>query len=262
MTHGLHRTEDDGVLTLEIDRPERMNALDGATTAALIDALTALGPRVRVVVITGRGPAFSTGADIVELSRARPTTDAEARLQADHTMDVASSLIRAVIDAPVPVIAQVNGIAAGIGVSLALAADLSYAAEDATFLLAFTGVGLMPDGGASLLVPAAIGRARAAAMALLGEPMTARDAAASGLITQALPADELAGTVASVARRLAHGPARALRLTKQALTASTLALLGDALAREREGQIELLTAPEFRDRVGALLGRKGESPQT
>ncbi|SNS53089.1 enoyl-CoA hydratase [Rhodococcoides kyotonense] len=263
----LHHALDAGVLTLRIDRQDRMNALDGPTATALIDALGAIERDVRVVVLTGTGNAFSTGADIAEMAASQPRTPEEHRMAAEETMQTASTLVRAVIDAPVPVIAQVNGIAAGIGASMALASDLVYASEDASFLLAFTTVALMPDGGSSLLVPAAIGRVRASAMALLAEPMTAADAESAGLINRVLPPDDLGSHVEKIARRLARGPRRALELTKRALTASTLALLDDAFERERQGQTELLTAPEFREGINAVLDHRRpsferESPQT
>lgn len=256
MTNGLHCTSAAGILSLRIDRPHRMNALDGPTAEALIDALTtaASDPAVRVVIVTGTGSAFSTGADIAEMAAAEPSSDAQA--DAEETMRVAAALVRAVLDVPMPVIAQVNGTAAGIGVSIALAADLVYAAEDAQFLLPFTSLGLMPDGGSTLLVPAAIGRARAGAMALLGEPMSAADAARCGLITAAVAPQDLDEHVRTIARTLSRGPRRALELTKRALTASTLALLDDALERETAGQVELLTAPEFAQGLDAVLNHR------
>ncbi|WP_072802851.1 enoyl-CoA hydratase [Rhodococcoides yunnanense] len=269
MTTGLHSEIAAGILTLRIDRTERMNALDSRTATELIDALTTAGddPAVRVVILTGTGRAFSAGADIADMAAAQPNSPDELREGAEQTMRVAAELVRSVFEVPVPVIAQVNGIAAGIGVSIALAADLVYAAEDASFLLAFTSVGLMPDGGSSLLVPAAIGRARANEMTLLAQPMSAADAAASGLITACLPSSELDAHVAAVARRLCRGPRRALELSKRAVTASTLALLDDALQRETEGQIELLTSPDFTEGIEAMLQHRrprfsSESSQT
>ncbi|WP_206509003.1 enoyl-CoA hydratase [Rhodococcus sp. BGS-1C] len=258
MTTGVGTDVTAGIATIRIDRPARMNALDGPAANALTEALTGLAdrPDVRVVVITGTGSAFSTGADITELSSAAPASPEESTANATETMRTGNALIRAVIELPVPVIAQVNGIAAGVGASLALASDLVYAAEEAVFLLAFTNVGLMPDGGSSLLVPAAIGRARANAMTLLAEPMSATDAARSGLINEVLPAADLEERVQKIARKLARGPRRALELTKRAMTASTLALLEDALRREAEGQIELLTSPDFREGIAAVLERR------
>ncbi|MGZ6853143.1 MAG: enoyl-CoA hydratase [Mycobacteriaceae bacterium] len=256
---GLRIGLDEGILRLTIDRPERMNALDGATITAFGEALTkdAVDPQVRVVVIGGTGGAFSAGADIVDVAAAPPPANqAEADARAQQAMDGANRLVRAIIELPVPVVAAVNGPAAGLGVSIALACDLVYAAEDAYFLLAFTNIGLMPDGGSSLLVPAAIGRARANAMALLAEPMSAAEAFAAGLINEVLPADALVERVDKVARRLARGPRRALELTKWALTASTLSLLDEALERETVGQRELLNTPDFAEGVAAVLARR------
>ncbi len=258
MATGLHTDLTAGILTIRIDRPDRMNALDAATSTALIAALHAAADNtdVHVAIITGTAAAFSTGADIVDLAASAPASPEEARDQAAETMATANALVRSVIELPVPVIAAVNGAAVGVGASIALASDLIYAAEDAYFLFAFTNVALMPDGGSSLLIPAAIGRARANAMTLLAEPMSAAEAAASGLINKSMPADALDAHVQKVARRLARGPRRALELTKRAMTASTLALLDDALAREYEGQIELLTRPEFREGIAAVLERR------
>lgn len=255
MPHGLRTSRTAGVLTLRIDRPDRMNALDGPTATALLDALdsAASNPAVRVVIVTGTGSAFSTGADVADIAAANAGSAAQSRAHAEDTMRVAGALVRAILAVPVPVIAQVNGIAAGIGVSIALSADLIYASDTAQFLLAFTSVGLMPDGGASLLVPAAIGRARATAMAMLGQPMSAEHAVATGLITDMRPADQLDTHVAAIAEQLARGPRRALELTKRALVDSTLGLLDDALERERAGQIELLGSPDFSEGVEALL---------
>ncbi|MGA9871567.1 MAG: enoyl-CoA hydratase-related protein [Rhodococcus sp. (in: high G+C Gram-positive bacteria)] len=253
---GLRTELSDGVLRVTIDRPSRMNALDDATCAALIDAFeSAPGDEARVVILTGAGAAFCAGADVVDLAAAGPSDPVnppDPVASARHTMDRAASLVRTVLHCPLPVIAQVNGPAVGIGASLALACDLVYASEDAYFLLAFTRVGLMPDGASSLLVPAAIGRARASAMMLLAQPIPADEACSVGLINEVLAVDRLQSRVDSAAKMLLRSPRRALELTKQALTATTLALLDDALEREAEGQVELLTSPEFAERVTAL----------
>lgn len=244
-----------GILRVTIDRQARLNALDDVTCDALNDAFTSHSAEARVIVVTGTGTSFSAGADVIDLAAATPRDDAAATQAAEHTMRRACTLIGSIIACPIPVIAQVNGPAVGIGASIALAADLIYASEDAYFLLAFTKIGLMPDGGASLLIPAAIGRARASAMMLLAQRMTAEEACAVGLINDVLPATELAPRVDIVARKLIESPRRSLELTKSALTASTLSLLGDALRRESEGQIELLTSPEFRSRITAFASK-------
>src|SRR5699024_3402404 len=187
-----------GVFTVTIDRPSRMNALDGATVDELIRTL-ADGAReegTRVVVLSGAGRAFCTGADLADMAAAPPPADAaEADERAAETMRRAESLVRAVIEAPVPVLAHVTGPAAGLGASLAVACDLVYASREAYFLLSFTGIGLMPDGAASLLVPASIGRARANAMVLLGERLAAEDAESAGLVNEVVDADALEARV-------------------------------------------------------------------
>src|SRR5699024_7390200 len=135
--------------------------------------------------------------------------------------DNAAALVRAVLTAPVPVIAAVNGPAAGVGVSLALASDLVLMAADASLLLAFTNIGLMPDGGASVLLPAAVGRAVASRMLLRGDTVPADEAKAVGLAVDVLPTADLRAGAVEVARRLARGPRRALELTKRSLTGAT-----------------------------------------
>lgn len=239
-----------GVLRLTITRPRRMNAIDLPTMKALSAAVKTAADdrRVRTIVLTGEGPAFCTGADLVA-GEADPQNPG-------IVMDIANELVRTITSVPVPVIAAVNGPAAGVGVSIALAADLTYAAESAYFLLAFVNIGLMPDGGASLLVPAAIGRTRAAEMALLGERVSAQDAARFGLVARTLPDAELAAHVDVIAARTATGPRRALELTKQALNASTLGDLDAALAREKDGQVELLASPDFAEGAAAMLEKR------
>jgi len=162
-----------GVVTISINRPDRLNALDAPTVTALIEQITTHGadPSTRVLVLAGEGAAFTTGADLQAMAEAgddAPTPD--------QTMDSAAALVRAVLTAPVPVIAAVNGPAAGVGVSLALASDLVFMAEDAYLLFAFTNIGLMPDGGASVLLPAQVGRAVASRMLLRGDAVPAAEA--------------------------------------------------------------------------------------
>ncbi|WP_420880367.1 enoyl-CoA hydratase [Rhodococcus sp. (in: high G+C Gram-positive bacteria)] len=247
---GLQRKLRESVLELSISRPDRMNAVDMPTMRELGAAIREAGhdPSVRSVLITGSGTAFCTGADLA----AAATNPADPAV----VMDVANEVIRAIVEAPVPVVAAVNGPAAGVGVSIALAADLTYAADSAYFLLAFVGIGLMPDGGSSALVSASIGRAKAAELALLGERLPAIEADRLGLVSRALPDDELLDHARAVAARLAAGPRRALELTKRALTAGTLAALDDALEREKMGQSELLASADFAEGAAAMLQKR------
>jgi enoyl-CoA hydratase/carnithine racemase len=247
-------TEHDGaILRITIAKPARMNAIDYPAMIALGDAIIAAGedPAVRVIVLTGEGKAFCTGADLAASGEA-----AAAGITPEMTMDGANRLVRAIVEAPVPVIARVNGAAAGIGASLAIAADITYATEDAYLLLAFINIGLMPDGGASALVGAAAGRAVAAEMALLGERLPARAAKEAGLITAVVTADELDAKVEAAARKLSEGPRRAQELTKRAVNAATLTALDGALDREKEGQVELLSSADFIEGVTAMLTKR------
>ncbi|MFC9765439.1 enoyl-CoA hydratase [Rhodococcus jostii] len=250
---GLRVVNEAGILRITIDRPDRMNALDLAHMTALGDVLTAAATdsSVRVVAIAGAGKAFSTGAD---LAAAAAAGGREA--PAEVVMDSANRVVRAIVELPVPVIAQVNGAAAGVGASIALTADLTYASENAYLLLAFVNIGLMPDGGSSALIAASIGRARATRMALLGERLPAAEAEREGLIAGVLPPDELAAHVDAVAVRLARGPRRAIELTKRALTAATLTALDASLDREKAGQTELLQGPDFVEGVTAMLAKR------
>ncbi|UTT51108.1 MULTISPECIES: enoyl-CoA hydratase [Rhodococcus] len=235
------------VLHITIDRPARMNALGVDDLGALDTAIGgAEAAGARVIVLTGAGRAFCTGADLTAVRGEAP----------EVMMDAANRVIRAIVSSPVPVVAAVNGPAVGYGVALACAADLTYAAESAYFLLSFTSIGLMPDGGATALLAAAIGRARATESALLGQRLSATDAARAGLVARTLPDDRLAAHVEAVAERLGAGRRRALELTRRALAATTLGHLDDAFERERAGQIELFTTPDFAEGVEAVLTKR------
>lgn len=244
-----------GVATITINRPERMNAVDHATLVALAETVTEVGQdaATRVVVLAGEGGAFTTGAD---LRAARESAASGDTVAPEVTMDAATDLVYAVLRAPVPVIAAVTGPAAGVGVSLALAADMMLMSEDAYLLLAFTNIGLMPDGGASVLLPAAVGRAVASRMLLRGDAVPAAEAAAVGLTVDVLPSAEVHEAAQKLARRLARGPRRALELTKRAVTLSALAELDAALAREHEGQSELLVSEDFAEGVASVIEKR------
>lgn len=225
---------DDGALWLTMNRPEVHNAMSPVMADDLAREVerAATRPGVRVVVITGAGSAFSTGADI---------SGQDAHEHFDVTaLDRANRITRAITSCPLPVVAGVNGVAAGVGCSAALAADLVVARESAAFLLAFTRIGLMPDGGATATVAAAVGRARAMRMALLAEALPAPDAEAAGLISHCVPDEAYEQALHDVVRRLAGGPPLALDATKRAVNAATLAQLDTALERERTGQTILL----------------------
>ncbi|NUS45948.1 MAG: enoyl-CoA hydratase [Mycobacteriaceae bacterium] len=248
------RVEREGArVRVTIERPRRMNAVDLATMRGLSEviAATAADSTVRVIVLTGAGTSFCTGADL-----AAAAAGGGAEASPDVVMDTANGVIRAIVAAPIPVIARINGPAAGVGLSIALAADLSYAVESGYLLLPFVNIGLMPDGGAVQTIAAAIGRARTAEMALLGERLAVPAAAAAGLITKAVPDDQLDSMVDAVADKLAAGPRRAIEYTKQAVNDATLAGLEAALEREKTGQRELLGSADFLEGMVAMLSHR------
>jgi enoyl-CoA hydratase len=174
-------------------------------------------------------------------------------------MDSANRVVRAVVGLDKPVVAAVNGIAAGVACSAALASDLVVAAESASFLLPFTRLGLMTDGGSSATVAASVGRARAMRMALLAEPLAASEAYAAGLVSHLVADAELPDVVAQLARRLAAGPPAALCGIKKAVNAATLPHLEAALDREHTGQRALLATADFAEGLDAFAA--GRRPQ-
>ncbi|QCW49911.1 enoyl-CoA hydratase [Nocardioides dongxiaopingii] len=240
----------DSVLRLTLNRPDVLNALTGEMSLALAEALEGVNARddVRVVVLTGAGEAFSTGADI-------GGDEAHERFGSD-AMDVAARMVRGIVASDTPVLAAVNGIAAGVSCSLALACDVIVARDSAAFLLPFARIGFMVDGGASATVAAAVGRARAMRMGLLAEPLSAQEAHDAGLVTHVAPAAEYDDVVATLVRRLAAGAPLAQAATKRAINAATLAHLDAALDRERSGQTLLMRTADVAEGMRAFSERR------
>lgn len=237
-------------LRITLNRPENLNAFTTEMFTLAADAVekTAEDPGVRVVVLTGAGRAFSSGADLASAEvDGVPDTS---------TIDAANRLTLALRHTPKPVVAAVNGPAVGVGCSVALAADLTIARESAYFLLAFAAVGLMPDGGATALIPAAIGRARATRMAMLAERIPAPLAAEWGMIAHTVPDDEFATEVERIVTRLTEGPTAAYAQTKRAFNATTLPHLDAALAVERDGQSALFATSDFAEGVAAFRDKR------
>jgi enoyl-CoA hydratase len=244
---GLDLSLEGGVLRITFNRPERLNSLTTEIIHAAAEAVErAEEDGARLVVLAGSGRAFSSGADVGP-DGSPPGLD---------TLEAANRFVRAVTASPVVCLAAVNGIAAGVGCSFALAADIAVAKESAAFMLAFTKIGLMPDGGASLLVPASVGRARAARMALLAEKVDARTAADWGLIAFVSPDDAFDDHVADLVTRLSTGAPLALAATKQVINATTLPLLEATLAAERDGQVALLASADFEEGMAAFQAKR------
>ena len=220
------------VVTLTMDRPDSLNALTIPLRVALLEALIAIARSraIRVVVLTGAGRAFCAGQDLAE--RAEPDAPPlEVELRERY-----NPMVRALRDLPQPVIAAINGVAAGAGASLALASDLRIASVDARFVLAFGRIGLVPDSGLTWLLPRLVGAARAAELALVGDPLGANEALAIGLVGRVVPAAELLPAAHALADRIAEGPPRALAMTKRLLEAGWSTDLDEALEAEAAAQ--------------------------
>jgi len=243
--------------TIELDRPDALNAWDDALGEELLDAVRAVAEDddVRAVVLTGAGRAFSSGADLRDVSSRDRTPEGHVDLRSllDERYHPIITTIRTM---PKPVLAAVNGPAVGIGLSLALAADLIVAAESAYFLLAFVNIGLVPDGGSSLFVPTRVGLARAAEMAMLGERVSAAQALEWGLINRVVPDADFADEVAVLRDRLASGPTRSYAGTKRQLNHWLYTRMDEQLALEADVQQEMATSGDFAEGVAAFLEKR------
>jgi len=232
MPDGVRVEVADAVATITLDRPESLNALTIPMKVALREALGSIaGDRsVRAVVLTGSGRAFCAGQDLGEREAPdAPSLDVELR-------ERYNPIIRAIRSMGQPVIAAVNGVAAGAGASIAFACDLRIASTEARFVLAFGRIGLVPDSGATWLLPRLVGAARAAEIALLGDAIGADDALRFGLVNRVVPADALATESRAMAERLAAGAPLATALTKHALDRSWGIGLDEALDGEAKLQ--------------------------
>jgi 2-(1,2-epoxy-1,2-dihydrophenyl)acetyl-CoA isomerase len=244
-------TAADGVATLTLNRPDKLNALNDQLHLDIADVLGKVetDPAIRALVITGAGRGFCSGADLSErLGRQGGTNDA-----LDRHYHPRLHRLRGLKK---PVIAAVNGPAAGAGMSLALACDIVIAAQSATFIQAFTRIALVPDAGSTFFLPRLIGTARAKGLTLLAEPLGAAQAEAWGLIWKAVPDDMLMAEATTLARKLAQGPTFALGLTKTAINASLENDLDSQLALERDFQQAASGSLDFREGVTAFLEKR------
>ncbi len=241
-----------GVTTITLNRPEVMNALNRGLRAELTAALRAAHSG-RVIVLTGAGRAFCSGQDLGD-AQALGAVDFEAVLRDEYV-----PMIRAITDAPVPVIAAVNGVAAGAGANLALACDLVIACESASFIQAFARIGLIPDAGGTSFLPRRVGVQRAMGAALLAEPVSATKAEAWGMIWEAVPDDRFAEVVAARAAQLAAGPTGAYAALKQALRGAFDQDLETQLALEARLQGACGASDDFREGVTAFLEKRRPS---
>ena len=248
-------THRDGVAWIELNRPDALNAWNTELGDDLHAAVTevAADDEVRAVVVTGAGRAFSSGADLKAGFDANEAghPDVYTRLT-----EVYHPIITGIRRMEKPVIAAVNGPAVGIGCSLALACDLVVASESSYLLLAFVNIGLVPDGGSSVFIPARVGFTRAAEMALLGERVTARQAFDWNLINRVVADDEFAAAVEELAARFAAGPTRSFAGTKRQLNQSVYAHMDDQLELEATIQQEMAGSTDFMEGVAAFVQKR------
>jgi 2-(1,2-epoxy-1,2-dihydrophenyl)acetyl-CoA isomerase len=254
--------EDGGVLWLTLNRPEAANALTPDQRDRLIELLADAGARVevRAVVLGANGRHFCTGADL-RVSRPGPERPAGApdKVVGDVSRMLAGGsqrLVAAVLDCDKPVVASVNGTAAGIGAHLALACDLVLAADGARFIEVFVRRGLVPDGGGSWLLPRLVGLSRAKELMFFGDDLGAADAERLGLVNRVVAADELPKVTAEWAGRLAAGPTRALGLTKRLLNRSLDGDRATAFREEALAQELNMTSEDANEGVQAFVERR------
>jgi 2-(1,2-epoxy-1,2-dihydrophenyl)acetyl-CoA isomerase len=251
----LEIARDGAIATLILGRPDALNAWSEQLAEELREAVEQLAQddSVRCVTITGRGRAFSAGADV---KAGFPPTAAGHPDIHTRLVEVHHPIITGVREMPKPVIAAVNGPAAGIGCSLALACDLVIAAESAYLMLAFVRIGLAPDGGASAFVYVRAGLARGLEMALLGEAIPAPTALEWGLVNRVVPDDELPSTAAALASQLAAGPTRAYAATKREFNALAYRELRQQLALEADEQQLLAATRDHAEGVAAFKEKR------
>ncbi len=244
------RRDDGAMRTLTLNRPAALNSFTGAMQRRLRAELDAAAgdSQVRCLVITGAGRGFCAGQDLND-----PELSEGVGVVVDrHYLPLAQTIRQF----PVPVLAMVNGVAAGAGANLALGCDMVIAARSASFIQAFSKIALVPDCGGSWLLPRLVGRARAIGLALTGDKLGAEEAERMGLIWRCVDDAALAGEVQALAQRLAAMPARALALTRQAMDAATTMDWATALQREAALQGELGAAHDFQEGVQAFLNKR------
>ena len=239
--NGISANRDGAILRLMLDRPDKLNAVDTPLLGELLARLheAAEDDSVRAVLLTGAGRAFCSGGDLTGGNT-------------EGAVLAANDVVRAITELPKPVVAGVHGPAVGFGCPLALACDLVVAARSAFFQLAFSKVGLMPDGGASALLPAAIGRPRAVRMALTAEKVSAAVAFEWGMISHLVDDEAYETELDTVVQAVAAGPTQSYQWAKRALAAATLSELEPVQAIEADGQQRLVKTSDFAEGVRAF----------
>ena len=244
----------DAVATITLNRPDALNALTVDMKVALHEALhtAASSDDVRAVVLTGAGRAFCVGQDLAEHAETLRSGDTSMATVREHY----NPIVRAIAGTPKPVIAAVNGVAAGAGASLAFACDFRLASEKASFIMAFAGVGLAPDTGASWTLQRLVGLGRATAMLMLAEPVRAEQALEMGLVNAVVDVDALAAAATELAAKLAVGPTAAYAAIKEGLARAAVSGLDEALEVEAILQARLGATADHRNATEAFIAKQ------
>jgi 2-(1,2-epoxy-1,2-dihydrophenyl)acetyl-CoA isomerase len=247
----------DGAATVELNRPQALNAWNAQFGADLLAALQELAhdDGVRAVTITGAGRGFSSGADLKDMSGGELTPAGRPDVYKTLT-ERYHPIMHAIREMGKPVLASVNGPAVGIGCSLALCCDLIVAAESAYFLLAFVNIGLVPDGGSSLFVPTRVGMARASELMMLGERLPAAQALEWGLINRVFPDEQLTEETAALAARLAAGPTTSYAGSKRQLNNWLYSRIDEQLELEAQIQQEMAGSDDFVEGATAFIQKR------
>jgi len=244
---------EDGVAKITLNRPDRLNSFNPDMHLALRAALERAAGEARAVLLTGAGRGFCAGQDLAD----RSVSADEAPPDIGASIDLYyKPLILQIKRLPLPVVCAVNGVAAGAGVSVALACDMVFAAKSASFIQAFSKIGLIPDSGGTWFLPRLIGDARAMALALTGDKLPAETAAQWGLIWKCVADDALQAEAGAVARQLAAGPTRAYARIKESVQAAATNTLADQLDVERDFMAELGRSRDYREGVAAFMEKR------
>jgi 2-(1,2-epoxy-1,2-dihydrophenyl)acetyl-CoA isomerase len=244
------------VATLRMNNPKQLNALSATMTSEMVRTLEEMAgdETVRAIVLTGEGRAFSAGADLAALEG--PYRAGQRPKLSPILIEGYNKLIPLLAETPKPVIAAINGVAAGAGISLALACDLRIASDAASFTMAFVKIGLIPDAGSTYLLPRTVGMANALELALLSDRLDAASAARVGLINRVVPADSLMPEAHALAARLAAMPTVAIGLTKQAFNEASRLTLAEAMDREADLQDQAAATDDHLEGVMAFLEKR------
>jgi 2-(1,2-epoxy-1,2-dihydrophenyl)acetyl-CoA isomerase len=247
------------VLTLTLNRPAALNSFNGGMHDVLLRELKAAAndASVRCLVLTGAGRGFCAGQDLSDAEIAPNLTPGAAQKNIGHLIDLRyKPLAMLLADFPAPVLASVNGVAAGAGANLALTCDIVIAARSASFIQAFSKIGLIPDVGGTWLLPRLVGRANALALAMLGDKLPAEQAERMGMIWRCVDDTVLAAETKAVAERLAAMPMRALAETRRAMARSDRMTLSEALSMEAEVQGKLGMSHDYLEGVSAFFAKR------